>query len=303
MMDKNFFICIGAQKSGTSWLYANLNKLPTIDLPPIKEIHYFDRSKNYPSPNKLKINKWQKRILNIRWSYHTVKALAKIKTSTPENFLWYKNWYFGDYSNPNWYKSIFEDRNGITGDITPAYSILDLDDVKEMRKVVGNVPLIFMVRNPIDRAWSSYKYKYRHRLNNFNDIDEKHFIQFIDSSEQTLRSDYLRTIHVYQKVFNKGNFLIVFFDAIKEKPQKVLNVIVKHIGGDIKEIENIKNISKKINTSKIVSMPDKAKDQLIKRYEPKIFEMSAKYGGYFTKWEDELKGEENSAAYPPTILL
>jgi hypothetical protein len=36
------FLCIGAQKAGTSWLYQNLQEHPGIWLPPIKEIHYFD---------------------------------------------------------------------------------------------------------------------------------------------------------------------------------------------------------------------------------------------------------------------
>ena len=36
------FLGIGAQKSGTTWLYANLKKHPEIYLPRKKEIHYFD---------------------------------------------------------------------------------------------------------------------------------------------------------------------------------------------------------------------------------------------------------------------
>ena len=36
------FLCIGAQKSGTSWLDANLRFHPELWLPPAKELHYFD---------------------------------------------------------------------------------------------------------------------------------------------------------------------------------------------------------------------------------------------------------------------
>ena len=36
------FLCIGAQKSGTTWLYYNLKEHPQIWLPLYKEIHYFD---------------------------------------------------------------------------------------------------------------------------------------------------------------------------------------------------------------------------------------------------------------------
>ena len=37
------FVCIGAQKGGTTWLYENLNSHPEVWMPPIKEIHYFNR--------------------------------------------------------------------------------------------------------------------------------------------------------------------------------------------------------------------------------------------------------------------
>lgn len=36
------FLCIGAQKAGTTWLYENLRLHPDIYLTPRKELHYFD---------------------------------------------------------------------------------------------------------------------------------------------------------------------------------------------------------------------------------------------------------------------
>ena len=36
------FLGIGAQKSGTTWLHANLSQHPQIWMPPVKEIHYLD---------------------------------------------------------------------------------------------------------------------------------------------------------------------------------------------------------------------------------------------------------------------
>jgi hypothetical protein len=37
------FICVGAQKSGTTWLYAQLRQHPDICMPTHKELHYFDK--------------------------------------------------------------------------------------------------------------------------------------------------------------------------------------------------------------------------------------------------------------------
>jgi len=41
------FLCIGAQKSGTTLLYEQLKKIDKIYLPKKKELHYFDKDTNY----------------------------------------------------------------------------------------------------------------------------------------------------------------------------------------------------------------------------------------------------------------
>ena len=43
------FICIGAQKAGTTWLERNLRGHPQVWLPPVKAVRYF----NDPSPRPL----------------------------------------------------------------------------------------------------------------------------------------------------------------------------------------------------------------------------------------------------------
>ena len=60
---KIHFIGIGAQKSGTTWIDKQLRKIPEFDLPPIKEIHYFDRSEIYPSSNRFTEKYFWKRII------------------------------------------------------------------------------------------------------------------------------------------------------------------------------------------------------------------------------------------------
>src|ERR1700757_3086986 len=37
------FLCVGAHKSGTTWLYQQLDSHPDFWMPPVKELHYFDQ--------------------------------------------------------------------------------------------------------------------------------------------------------------------------------------------------------------------------------------------------------------------
>ena len=57
-MNKNHrfpdFLCIGAQKAGTTWLYDNLKKHPDLGLPDVKELHYFDSRERILNHNLLR---------------------------------------------------------------------------------------------------------------------------------------------------------------------------------------------------------------------------------------------------------
>ena len=55
-------------------------------------------------------------------------------------------------------RSLFELERGITGDITPSYSILEDKDVARMHATVPNAKIIFLMRNPFDRAWSNFRH-------------------------------------------------------------------------------------------------------------------------------------------------
>ena len=47
------FLCVGAQKAGTSWLYRQLEPHPDFWMPPVKELHYLDnlnRTKRHHPP-------------------------------------------------------------------------------------------------------------------------------------------------------------------------------------------------------------------------------------------------------------
>jgi hypothetical protein len=38
------FLCIGMQKAGTAWLYDQLETHPDFWMPPLKELHFFDKA-------------------------------------------------------------------------------------------------------------------------------------------------------------------------------------------------------------------------------------------------------------------
>lgn len=90
------FLGIGGGRCGSTWLYDNLRKHPEVWMPPRKEIHYFDRSPSYPSPNWFAESNLLKRLFgktndSRKFRYQLIKALGAdiIKNSNQVLNLFY----------------------------------------------------------------------------------------------------------------------------------------------------------------------------------------------------------------------
>jgi len=295
--EKIDFIGIGAQKAGTTWLYHSLKKVPGFTLPYVKEINYFSRSERYGKSFLRQKNSY-KRILKPIRNYRIIRHLLKIKDHN--EFQWYRNWYFSNYTN-EWYLSLFDKFDGITGEITPNYSILSIHDIKKINILLPNVKLIFLIRNPIERCISHY-FDIRSRKNknfflqkfNFDD-----FTNFMNSHEQEVRSNYIKTLNNYRIVFPEEQILVCFFDAIKENPERLLLDICNFVGYRPKVSMSDIIIRKKINKSKKPEIPERAYSALKLKYFNPIKIMHQEIGGYCTKWYNDLNDEETN----PEILF
>jgi hypothetical protein len=289
-MDKTTinFLGIGAQKAGTSWLHKNLQQHPEIWMPPRKELHYFDREITYPSPSFLASNSFQKRIHgqekhNQDFREKLEKELTKTwKSNNKQNIEWYLNYFLGDYSD-EWYHSLFENGVGkVSGEITPAYSFLSIKDIQHIHKLYPKLKIILILRNPIDRAWSQFRFYI-----NLNILSQESSIEeikkFIDSKEQTLRGDYISIISNWSKVFPKEQLHICFYDEIQQNPQLFLNKIFNFLNIKPLLLEE-KILKQKVNISHFKDIPQEIQRHLNQKYKKDIIKISEIIGSYSKKW-------------------
>ncbi|MCH6257171.1 sulfotransferase [Puniceicoccaceae bacterium K14] len=287
------FICIGAQKAGTTWLFSRLSSHPEFSMLPIKEIHYFDRSRTYPSPSILSETKLIKRLRNRKYTLEATKEVIQcLKSSNFSRARWWARYYFKNYSDA-WYQSLFKNETGITGDITPSYSILNEEDVARMHSVAPDAKILFLMRNPIDRAWSLYRYleKFGNTidLNNFDAFKE-----FVDCPGQELRSNYFRTIDLFLRYYDSSQMLLGYYDAIIKQPDALLSVILKHFGA--KDSNNHVDLHQINNKSRQVEMPNEYREYLEHKYRNDLEELARRYGGYPAKWLSGLSCERGGQA-------
>tara|TARA_B110000196_G_C21089062_1_gene636591 strand:+ start:372 stop:1208 length:837 start_codon:yes stop_codon:yes gene_type:complete len=193
----------------------------------------------------------------------------------------------------NWYRSMFatekkmnsikkETGYAITGEDTPFY-FWKKEVVERIFKVLPDVKIIAIFRNPVDRAYSNYNLGLRaktEKLTFENSIDEE--ITFLD--EHTFRESidrrrsylskgiYEKQIRLWLDVFPKEQIHILSTEDMQKNPQDTILKIFKFL--NLSEY-NIKNPQKQKQVE-YQKMNEQTRKRLINFYKPyneKFFEI------------------------------
>jgi len=285
------FLGIGAHKAGTSWLYEQLNRHPEVYMTPKKEIHFFDRSPSYLSPNMLAESSPILRPFTLesedfkQMIIDTMRMAKYALTGDLEQADWYRKWLFG-YYDEDWYSSLFphSDKYKAYGEISPAYSMLTSEDVARIKALNPDMKLLLMLRDPIDRVWSNIRFGAdKDRL----DVDlasPENIIETLKQPNVAMRGDYERTLNTYLEHFDSSQVLICFYEAIKHDPTGLMAGVTDFLGISPFAKGTI-NHTKRVNASKPRPMPRLVKDYLLDTYASKVKRMATTLGSYANIWE------------------
>lgn len=132
------FLCVGMPKSGTTWLYHQLKRIPGYAMPPFKELHYFDlppasRRMNFARQIDLAPGIASQRTLEFRDRALSANSLAE-------------------------YNALFRFAGRrISGDMTPAYSVLPVGKIARIHREMPELSVLMAVRDPVERIWSAIR--------------------------------------------------------------------------------------------------------------------------------------------------
>lgn len=149
--------------------------------------------------------------------------------------------YFSTYwkmCDINWYLECFKEGcDKKRGEVSPSYAILTDQMLRSIRRIMPNLHIIILFRDPIERSWSHAKHQFRFKESvfaSFNEIyenvPESKFIDCLTNTWMMVYSDYLSMLRRWVAIFPKENIYINFFDSIVTKPKSLLEEIFFHIG-------------------------------------------------------------------------
>jgi hypothetical protein len=214
------FFGIGTEKSGTTWLWKMFQKHPDIGVPIHKELRYFGDFNFTPAP-----------LPNMQATdvkHHAFKAL-RLFLGNPSGITNDKV-FLGRLAveirllcnTDASYLGIFGQMTElVVGEITPQYCTMHPDEIRKMHKLAPNAKIIFLLRDPVDRAISGAKMKVHKSGQAFTDDA---ILANAFNDHQLNLSRYANKINQFESIFG-NNVFIGFYDEIATAPLKILNRI------------------------------------------------------------------------------
>jgi hypothetical protein len=304
------FLCIGAQKAGTTWLYRNLKSHPEVWLPPEKEVHYFDkrlgeegvaqgtrrrRSDRRPRRTRLERNVVDglRNLSPSALGWHVRNSRAQLSPWA----VWWRLRYFLGRASDDWYTSLFRPgADRVTGDMTPAYAVLTSERVARVRRLIPTARIIFFMRNPIERSWSHAGM--HARQGHVHERDEAIRLHF-RSATSLLRTNYIRTLETWSVAFPADQIFVGFLEDIRFHPRELLNRLCFFLG--LTPIEEWPYLKDRVYSRSEATIPVSFAVELAMIHDELTAELSRRFGGYATWWRycrDRVVGLEPSGELP-----
>ncbi len=292
------FLGIGAQRAGTTWLYANLSAQPDIWMPPVKELHYFDEKSRlqHRSPGLRLFGRIE---ADARWRRQVRTQWRAWRRGRSRPTLWELRYLLGRPSDA-WYLKLFKPGKGrVTGEITPNYMILPAADVEHVHRLLPHARIILMIRNPIERAWSGSLMK----AGDAPSAEPRHRpAEIIEGQRSRRLTDYAQALDNWGSHFPPEQIYLGFMEDVGRHPRALLSSICEFLGvGPVRAFEDADRV---VHRGSASTMPAGVAARLAEMYGLLAREMAQRFGGYAEFWAfcaDRLQagaGEAGEVPYP-----
>jgi hypothetical protein len=195
--------------------------------------------------------------------------------------------------NDRWYLSLFEFGGELVkGEITPAYAILNPGDVEHIQVLAPKVKIIYLLRNPIERAWSQVRFRFSHRNHRPGLEDLERVKKLLAKRGLFRRGDYLKTLETWRACFSAEQFFIGFFDDIRENPGELARSLFSFLSVDAESPLDEVLLRQRANAAMEMEMPPEVRVLLEQNFRPEIEELASLLGGRAARWKADLEKEE-----------
>jgi len=195
------FLCIGARKTGTTWLYGFLKKHPECYVPRIKEMNFFNSVLFRAEPGTAPLEALEKKWAEIR-------PKKNLPADAPIPEVWFKNplrWYLNTYKHP---------KDMVSGDISPLYQQIPADQIQAIHSAIPQAKILYILRHPYERVVSDFSMFANNRKIDVNEMSDDECLGLLrDQYKSSIR--YVDVVNRWSKFFPMS---ILYYDDLRKDP-------------------------------------------------------------------------------------
>lgn len=276
------FFCVGAQKGGTRWLYDQLQLHPDFWMPPVKELHYFDRrAPATASVNLLRRAEDSLQHTNRRQAQLALRPLDQRDVDFLAAYVGMPWW----RTDLDAYAGLFALKGGLlSGDITPDYSTLSDRTIARIMARFPKAKVVFIARDPVERAWSQLSMHMR-RGTVARDIDPEAVMRQVRRRFVAARSYPTGIVGRWRRHVPKDQFAVYLFDDLLEDAHALRHRILTFLGADpVKESGAIPAAFNRKQEKEKILLPADLRDRLAGHFAAELKACGEAFGGAAKGW-------------------
>jgi hypothetical protein len=172
------------------------------------------------------------------WLAHNLRRHPQLFIPTIKEVKYFSSLY--KWLDLGWYADHFVAAGErIAGEASPSYASLPVEQIRVIRRLLPDLKLIFLMRDPISRAWSHAKHCHRYREANFqesrtnyDEVTEAEWEANFSHDWPVTNGDYLGQLKRWSSIFPRQQMYVGFYESIESQPVEMLRKVFTFLGAD-----------------------------------------------------------------------
>ena len=239
------FLCAGAAKAGTSWLYEMFKDNQQLSFPQMKEIDYLSSTYGgHAMPSRNLIGDREKRL--------KVVELGLGAFDSDEM----KDHYLNGDLDDDWYINMFSYRAPCLADFSPSTALLPISGWEHIvNNICNDVRVMYIIRNPYDLLWSRIRFFYRVRDPVEVPETEDEYRKFIDDNDLLVSSLIGNHYARMRAVIPSNELKVFFYEDLRDNPHDFVRSVERFVGLKQSKYE-VDKLNGWINVSPVMKRPE-----------------------------------------------
>lgn len=215
---KPIHLCIGAPRSGTTWLFRELQEQATVFVPQAKEVRYWNSRRS---------------AAEVEGTVQKVQAELAALPDVSDQKNWLEKWQKIEQKTPPTIKEYLElmSVKGVPSvDISPSYCFLPVEKIEILRAgLPKGSKVLYLIRDPMKRLASQLKLHF-HLHGSYRGLPAAEDIEtFLADANQRKRWNYDQVVESWQSVF-KDDFHFLPNKQLETDPKGFIKQISELMG-------------------------------------------------------------------------